>query len=370
MKQKVFAFILALTVLLSLTPCVGATAVRPEGVPNSLEAATINQVQVLKDEDGVPCFQLEVKIPQSFLDLSEACPAEGYTWIDYYWKIDNGSWDYIGGGKTDCLFGEGYGNAVPGKENTYIVSNIYPEDEGNSREINIKDHTYTIRANLAYGYPDGENSQIQFVTSPASNEVSIGSGSFNKKISDWAKPELQKADELGLIPDILADADMTKPITREEFCELAVLLYEKTTGTKSIPVSPNPFIDTSNDQILKAFKLGITTGMSQTTFSPGLLINREQCAAMLFRAIKAIKPGGSFDIAGVKDFPDQKYISSWAVQATKYMFKAGIIAGDANGNFMPKATTTVQEAARYGMATREQAIALSVRTFEKLPSLP
>jgi hypothetical protein len=223
-KQKVFAFILTLAVFLSLTPCVGAAAVRPEGVPDSLETAIINQVQVLKDEDGVPNFQLEIKFPQSFLDLSEASPAEGYTWIDYYWKIDNGSWEYMGGGKTDSLLDEGYGNVVAGKENTYKVSGIYPEDEGNSREINIKDHSYTIRVQLAYGYPDGENSQIQFVTSPASNEVSIGSGSYYKKVPDWAKPELQKADELGLIPDILAGADMTKPVTRGEFCELAVVV--------------------------------------------------------------------------------------------------------------------------------------------------
>ena len=63
---------------------------------------------------------------------------------------------------------------------------------------------------------------------------------------------------------------MTKPITREEFAELAVLLYEKVTD-KSETVSPNPFTDTTNPQILKAYKLGITAGTSQTTFSPKVL---------------------------------------------------------------------------------------------------
>jgi hypothetical protein len=72
---------------------------------------------------------------------------------------------------------------------------------------------------------------------------------------------------------------------------------------------------------------------------------------------------------GVKDFPDQKHISSWAVEATKYMNKIGVIAGDAQGNFMPRATTPAQEAAGYGMATREQAIALSVRTHNKAPEI-
>ncbi|HBV68341.1 MAG TPA: hypothetical protein DEF04_09270 [Clostridiales bacterium] len=129
-------------------------------------------------------------------------------------------------------------------------------------------------------------------------------------------------------------ADMTKPITREEFAELSVLLYEKVTGKNSESVTPNPFTDTTNTQILKAYKLGITSGTSATTFEPKTLINREQCAAMLFRAIKAIKTDGDYSIEGVKDFPDQKNISSWAVESTKYMSKIGIIKGDEKGNFI------------------------------------
>ena len=196
--------------------------------------------------------------------------------------------------------------------------------------------------------------------SPYSNIATIG-----LKSSPWAVSEIKKADEMGLIPAILKGKDMTKPITREEFAELSVLLYEKVSLKASEATSPNPFNDTMNPQILKAFKLGITSGTSSTTFSPNVLINREQCAAMLFRAMKAIKPGGDYSVMGVKNFPDQKYISNYAVDATKYMFKIGVITGDAKGNFMPKATTTAQEATGYGMATREQAIALAIRTHEK-----
>ncbi|MDD2553637.1 MAG: S-layer homology domain-containing protein [Desulfotomaculaceae bacterium] len=192
---------------------------------------------------------------------------------------------------------------------------------------------------------------------------------FYQGASDWAKPELEKANELALIPAILQGVDMTKPITREEFAELAVVLYERVADKKSEAVSPNPFTDTANPQILKAYNLGITAGTSATTFSPQVLINREQCAAMLFRAINAVHPSGDYSVAGIKDFPDQKDISEWAVEATKYMNKVGIIAGDAQGNFMPKATTAAQEAAGYGMATREQAIALSLRTHDQAPQI-
>ena len=48
-----------------------------------------------------------------------------------------------------------------------------------------------------------------------SNVASIGLIS-----SAWAVPELQKAESLGLIPDILKGTDLTKPVTREEFCQV------------------------------------------------------------------------------------------------------------------------------------------------------
>lgn len=203
-----------------------------------------------------------------------------------------------------------------------------------------------------------------------SNVFETGVPAFYQNASGWAKPELQEAYDLGLIPDILKGTDMTKPITREEFAELALILCEKTTGNSATAYTPNPFTDTTNLQILKAYKLGITTGTSTTTFSPKVLINREQCATMLYRAIKAIYPKGDFSIEGVKDFPDQKNISSWAVEGTKYLNKLDIIKGDSNGNFMPKAITSAQEVAGYGMATREAAILMSVRTLKKLSDLP
>lgn len=175
--------------------------------------------------------------------------------------------------------------------------------------------------------------------------------------SSWAIPELDKAADYGLIPDILKGADMRKLITREEFTELAVLLYEKSTG-KTAPSGTNPFIDTANPQILKAYHIGITAATSENTFSPNVLITREQCATMLYRAMQAINPKGNFSIAGVKDFPDQANISSWAVEGTKYMSKVGIIKGDTNGNFMPKAMNAAHQASGYGMASKEAAATL------------
>lgn len=238
---------------------------------------------------------------------------------------------------------------------------INPRDVGAGAVIDIKSAFYETRARFAYRR-SGEHISAY---SEYSDIVSIGTPAFYKDASDWATTELNKAGEYGLIPNILKGADMTKPITREEFCELAVLLYEKTTGKASTSASPNPFTDTTNVQILKAFKLGITDGTSSTTFTPQKLISREECATMLFRAIKAIAPTADYNVNGVADFPDQMDISAWALDGAKYMFKLGIIRGGNGGKFMPKAITTAQEAEGYGRATREAAILMSVRTYEK-----
>jgi len=186
--------------------------------------------------------------------------------------------------------------------------------------------------------------------------------------SNWATAEMNKADSYGLIPGSLQGADMTKPITREEFAELAVKLYEKTTGSVITPASPNPFIDTTNTEILKAFKLGVTAGISATEFAPKELTNREQVATMLSRTIRVIAPGADFGTAGAPSFSDHKDISSWALDHVLFIARLGIIKGT-DGKFMPKATTTSQKASGYATTTREMAIAMSVRSFEQIDTI-
>jgi hypothetical protein len=200
-------------------------------------------------------------------------------------------------------------------------------------------------------------------TSPFSNVIFMGMSAYSEA-SQWAKTELDKANSYGLIPESLKGADMTKPITREEFAEVSVLLYEKTTGKTSEPASPNPFKDTDNAQVLKAFKLGIVEGISSTAFAPKKLTNREQVATMLSRAIRVMAPDGDFSTAGAPTFADQKHISNWALEHVLFMAKLGIIEGS-GGKFMPKAVTTAEKASGYATTTREQALVMSTRVYEK-----
>ena len=187
-------------------------------------------------------------------------------------------------------------------------------------------------------------------------------------MASWAQAEVAKADTLGLIPARLAGADLTKPATREEFCELAVLLYEKRTGTTAVAVSPNPFTDTTNPSLLKAYALKITNGKSATTFAPDQNISRQEVAVMFRNSIRAFLPAEDFSTAGAPAFSDIGQVSSWALDAVLYTGRKGFLKGT-NGAFMPQALTAQQKAALYGTTKREEAIAIAVRVYESFASV-
>lgn len=193
--------------------------------------------------------------------------------------------------------------------------------------------------------------------------------------SDWAQSEIDKAEELGLIPDMLENKVMTDPITRLEFAAVSVKTYEKLANTKALPATVNPFTDCRDIEMLKAYNAGIAVGTSDTTFEPNTLLNREQCAAMLTRVFKrSTMPGwriaddAKYPLSYTRPaaFADDARISGWAKDSVYFMAANGIIAGVGGNKFAPNNTTSAEEANGYANATREQALAIAVRMVEKL----
>ncbi len=86
---------------------------------------------------------------------------------------------------------------------------------------------------------------------------------------------------------------------------------------------------------------------------------------MLVRTIKLIAPNADYSTTGAPAFTDQADISGWALNDCLYIAKLGIIKGS-NGKFMPRAITQAHIAEGYANASREQALAMSVRTVEKM----
>ncbi|MEL7654548.1 MAG: S-layer homology domain-containing protein [Bacillota bacterium] len=248
-------------------------------------------------------------------------------------KVENGSYETIG--TTD--------------ESHYTDSTVSP---GN---------TYYYRVEVI-GYLGGSMSDAQGVvvpeeavtpTIPTTTTDSEADGSIDfSSASDWAESEIQEAYDLQLTTDTILN-NFNRDITRIEFCEIAVRLYEALSGKKALPAIVNPFADTTNTMALKAFELGIIKGTSDTTFSPNNPITRQEICVMIYRTLKADNPSLNMDISGVSAFSDESSIALWAIDAVKFANKNSIMNGMGNNKINP-----------LGNTSREQAIVLMKRTFQ------
>jgi len=99
---------------------------------------------------------------------------------------------------------------------------------------------------------------------------------------------------------MLKGQDLAKPITRREFAAVSVKLYENLTGTKAMPAAVNPFTDTNDMEVLKAYNVGITAGTGDNMFSPRATTaaeeaalyasaTREQALAIALRIVENLK---------------------------------------------------------------------------------
>ncbi len=182
--------------------------------------------------------------------------------------------------------------------------------------------------------------------------------------SDWARRELARAELFELIPDRLDGADMTANITRAEFAAVCVRVYEDLTETTIPPVSENPFSDTSDEDVLKAYAIGAVNGTGESIFEPDALLTREQAATMLARVFKkkefdawTLENDAQFPLnyTTEADFSDEALISDWARDSVFFMAEKMIINGMGDGTFSPK-----------GTATREQALLIAARMSDNL----
>jgi len=137
--------------------------------------------------------------------------------------------------------------------------------------------------------------------------------------------------------------NLQEDITREEFCSIAVKIYEALSGKLAEPSAVNPFTDTSGRDILKAYEQGIVKGVSPDSFAPNSKITRQEICVMIYRAIKAAKPGLNFEVTGVAAFNDEAQIASWAINEVRFASKNNIMKGTGNNNISPLIYTSRQE---------------------------
>lgn len=373
MKLKVITLTLAILISLSLP----SAAFAENGAPFALEAPQNLSAKLVYTDEGVPYFELRLDIPQSVIDINRRIiggeyPGYGIDEITIYFDYKYGEYDWNEGESVYWDVSISVAEYLEtGRYEYYLWG--YETPEG----FNIDAEVYSFRAyfHTIWGY---EGDWIdKTIISGYSNIATVANTAYSNA-SDWAKPWLEKAEQYNIMPDCLYGADMTKPITRAEFCALSVKLYEAMSGKTAVPVAANPFTDTTDPEILKAVNIGITNGTAKDKFSPDALITREQAATMLTRAYKATFWEGwtletdatytanTLDTSGVNKFSDDDQISEYAKPSVYFMVKNRIIDGVGNNMFAPKANPSASSAVNYGLATREAAVKIAVASFENL----
>jgi hypothetical protein len=165
--------------------------------------------------------------------------------------------------------------------------------------------------------------------------------------SDWAKSEIGLAIEAGLVPNLTGSPKYQNTINREQFAELVSNMLEKVLNTQIDSAPPDTFIDTTNTAVLKAYKYGIVNGVGDNLFAPTDTTNREQIAAMVFRATEVIKENTGKDltptIGSIEKFADKSDISDWAVQSVGELAENGIMQGTSDTTASPKDSCTVEQ---------------------------
>jgi len=213
-------------------------------------------------------------------------------------------------------------------------------------------YTFTIRSVNANGVSPYIYEKATVVYAAVAPKLPVVTMLFDGTQSDWAESDLQKAFDNELTYAAITNK-YTQKITREEFCTIVVKLYEKLSGVKATFQS-NPFSDTTNPEVLKAYNLGIVKGTSKVLFSPNALITRQEVCVMILNCLKLVDPNLNIATSGNLPFTDASNIPSWAKDSVNFCYDKGIIKGVGVGTIVPKNPTT-----------REQGIILLLRTFDQ-----
>ncbi len=343
--KRFFTLILAICLLAGVVP----------GLPGlSANAAKVDDYELLYSNENIGAVS---NSPPYYLmfDVSETIVVQSAT--TYHW---NGGKGQAPGSisiysDSGTLLGT---YAAEGRTGYRGVPNAYWDIFPN---IELSPGTYYLLPSDTKTWAhNAESDNCGFFNIRGYNKPAASSGYTN---SSWAAGELADALSKGLFPDRLLKADLTRPISRADFAAVSVKVYEYLSGTKAVSGS-NPFSDTSDPEVVKAYNLGIVNGTGATVFSPAVILDREQTATMLTRVYKRLSiPGWSLATDGKhslaftrpSSFADDTAISSWAKDSVYFMVANGIINGVGDHRFAPR-----------DKASAEQALVLAVRMANKL----
>ncbi len=188
-------------------------------------------------------------------------------------------------------------------------------------------------------------------TIPATGSVDV-TQMFTDVKKGWAYPGIQYCVTNGLMAG-KGDGkfDPSGMTTRAEFVQMLYSLHGKPEVSGALPFTDLPEV-WYRDAILWAYQTGVTSGTSDTTFSPYATVTRAQVATFLMKYAKTVcnvKP--TWTPADLSKYPDVNNVPGWALGAMQDAVALGLINGnkasdgtvylDPNGNAPREQVATI-----------------------------
>lgn len=217
---------------------------------------------------------------------------------------------------------------------------------------------YVAASNINSGSTGGTGSSGSSGSKSSGNKgggaIDVSGGYFNNNVSKntfgdidsvpWAKEAIEYLFEKNVINGIgnneFAPMDA---VTREQYIKMIVLAFDIADGKYENEFSDVKSTDWSCKYINFAVGAGIVTGMENNLFGVGYDITREDVAVICYRALKS--KGVVLD-SSAYEFADENSISDYAKEAVTCLANAGIINGEGNNMFNPKAKCTRAQVAK------------------------
>lgn len=203
-------------------------------------------------------------------------------------------------------------------------------------------------------YQEEVNATLKWEETQALNTTELYPGTFTlsqksaAKTSAWAQSDVNLALNDNLLDTALLGGDYTKPISRLQFCSVAVRLAEELTGKSITPAAANTFTDTNNAYVLKAYAAGITTGTSTSAFSPNDTLTRQQMAAFLYRTLRYVEKNSGYSYTSytskLASYTDNAQVQGWAKESMAFMNALDLVKGTTATTLNPNGKCTIEQA--------------------------
>lgn len=286
----------------------------------------------------------------SYEDLDD--DKEEGTAFEWLYSADGNSFTTISGQTAGTISSSSYAGG-------YLKVAVTPKNKYESGKTVTSDAFYVqTSSNPSSGTVSGVVSTPTKVTLPSSGSSGGSSGSngststppstgndstfvpFNDVASShWAYASINAMKKKGVLNGFEnGDYKPSSSITRAEFvCALCKLL-----GLEPVAYS-NKFADVKSgewysDYVEAILQKGYIKGDENGNFNPNAPITREQMASIIGNILENVN---SAEI----NYGDKDSISEWAMDSVAKAFAGGIMKGDENGNFNPKANITRAETA-------------------------